>query len=217
MREEIIKLIEQEKLIAIVRGIEANKCIQLAQALYNGGFKLMEITFNQKQPESWDTTAKAITAVAEKFRGRMEVGAGTVLTPGQVDMAANAGAKFIISPDANSNVIRRSRELGLVSIPGVLSPTEITSAWEAGADFVKLFPVTTLGLPYIKAVRAPLNHIPMMAVGGVNEENLKAYLDAGLCGAGIGGNLVNKAWIEAGEFDKITALAKKMVGIAKGE
>ena len=165
--------------------------------------------FNSRILNAMQGTAAGIMIAASFF---------SLLLPAKERLeAANAGAKFIISPDANSNVIRRSRELGLVSIPGVLSPTEITSAWEAGADFVKLFPVTTLGLPYIKAVRAPLNHIPMMAVGGVNEENLKAYLDAGLCGAGIGGNLVNKAWIEAGEFDKITALAKKMVGIAKGE
>lgn len=217
MRERIIDYIKQEKLIAIVRGIEADKCTRLAQALYDGGFRLIEITFNQSAPESWETTAKAIAAVAESFQGRMEVGAGTVLTKEQVEIAAGAGAKFIISPDANPGVIKRSRELGLVSIPGVLSPTEISSAWEAGADFVKIFPVTTLGVPYVKAVRAPLNHIPMLAVGGVNEKNLREFLDAGLCGAGIGGNLVNKNWIEAGEFDKITELAASLVQIAKGQ
>ena len=215
MREKIIQQIKQEKLIAIVRGIEAGKCVRLAQALCDGGFKFIEITFNQKQPETWKTTANAISAVAEQFQGQMEVGAGTVLSTVQVDLAAKSGGKFIISPDANTEVIRHSRELGLVSIPGVLTPTEITSAWEAGADFVKIFPVTTLGLDYIKAIRAPLNHMPMLAVGGVNEKNLRAFLNAGLCGAGIGGNLVNKAWIEAGEYYKITELAAKLVQIAK--
>lgn len=217
MRERIIDYIKQEKLIAIVRGIEAEKCTRLARALYDGGFRMLEITFDQSAPESWETTAKAIAAAEQVFQGRMVLGAGTVLTKAQLEIAAGAGAKFIISPDANPGVIKRSRELGLVSIPGALSPTEICSAWEAGADFVKIFPVNSFGLDYIKAVRAPLNHIPMLAVGGVNEENLGGFLDAGLCGAGIGGKLVNRHWIKAGEFDKISELAARLVQIAKGQ
>ena len=215
-KSKLLDIIRSEKLIAIVRGIEADKCLKVADALYEGGFRLIEITFDQKNPASWATTAEAISAIKAKYAGRMEVGAGTVVSPELVDIAANAGAEFMISPDTNPAVIRRTLELGLVSMPGALTPTEIMTAYNAGADFVKLFPISEMGVKYVKSVRAPISHVPMMAVGGVNEKNLKDYLDAGCCGAGIGGNLVNKQWIANGEFDKITAVAKAMVAIVKG-
>ena len=145
----------------------------------------------------------------------MEVGAGTVTSVELVELAAKAGAKYIISPDTNVDVIRRTRELGLVSLPGALTPSEITTAYNNGADFVKLFPIADMGASYVKAVRAPLGHIDMLAVGGVNDKNLKSFLDAGVCGAGIGGNLVNKAWIAAGEYEKITEIARTYVSIVK--
>ena len=122
---------------------------------------------------------------------------------------------FIISPDCNVDVIRRTRELGMVSMPGVLTPTEIMTAHRAGADYVKLFPVGNLGVSYVKALRAPISHVKLMAVGGVNEGNIADFLAAGVYGVGVGGNLANKKWIEAGEFDKITETAKNMVAIIK--
>ena len=206
MRENVIETIKKEKLIAIVRGIAPEKCLKVAGALYAGGFRLVEITFDQKNPDSWATTAAAIKAV----------GAGTVTSVELVELAASAGAKYIISPDTNIDVIKRTRELGLVSMPGALTPTEILTAYNNGADFVKLFPIANLGPAYVKGVRAPISHVPMMAVGGVNETNLREYLDLGMCGAGIGGNLVNKKWVENGEFEKITEVARTMVSIAKG-
>ncbi len=217
MKDHIIKTIYEEKLIAIVRGIEADKCLKVADALFEGGFRLLEITFDQKKPESWQATAGAIRAVAEKYEGRMEIGAGTVVSVELVELATSAGAKYMISPDANPAVIARTLELGLVSIPGVFSPTEIMAAHNAGAHFIKLFPVSAMSMSYIKAVRSPISHVPMLAVGGVNENNLKSFLDAGAVGAGIGGDLVNKAWVESGEYEKIAELAKKMVAIAKGQ
>ncbi len=211
MRTQTIAAIEKEKVIAIVRGADPQQCMKIAQALYDGGIRLMEITYNQKSPESFRTTADAIDALAKAFEGRMLIGAGTVTTPELVELTAAAGGKFIISPDANASVIRRTRELGLVSIPGALTPTEIMSAHHAGADFVKLFPVAQLGIPYVKAVTAPISHVKLLAVGGVNENNIADYLNAGLYGAGIGGNLANKKWIEAGEYDKITQTARTIV------
>ena len=215
MRDAVLKLIKEEKLIAIVRGIAAEKCVAVADALYEGGFRLMEITFDQKNPDSWKTTCEAITACAKKYEGKMEVGAGTVISVELTEMAHAAGAKFIVSPDTNLDVIKKTLELGMVSLPGALTPSEILTAYNAGADYVKLFPIAEFGTGYVKAVRAPISHVPMLAVGGVNEKNLKDYLDIGICGAGIGGNLVNKAWIEAGEYGKITEVAKAMVKIVK--
>ena len=132
-----------------------------------------------------------------------------------VELTAKAGGAFIISPDTDVAVIKRTRELGLVSMPGALTPSEIKTAHNAGADYVKVFPLGSMGPGYLKAIRAPLSHIKMTAVGGINEKNLKEYLEAGACGAGIGGNLANKKWIENGEFDKITEVAKQLVQVVE--
>ena len=127
----------------------------------------------------------------------------------QVKIAAEAGAEYMISPDTSEAVIKATREAGAVSIPGALTPTEVATAYAYGADFVKLFPAGELGLSYIKAIRAPLAHIPMLAVGGVNENNLGEFLKAGLDGFGIGSNIVDKKLIEKGDFAALTALAKR--------
>ena len=211
MRESIIDLIEKEKIIAIVRGAEPEQCEAVAKALYAGGIRLMEITYDQKRPESWQATANAIGALAREYEGRMFVGAGTVTSPELVELTAKAGGAFIISPDTDVAVIKKTRELGLVSMPGAMTPSEIKTAHNAGADFVKLFPVGSLGAGYLKAVKAPLSHIKIMAVGGVNEENAAEFLKAGAAGLGVGGNLAKKAWIEAGEYDRLTAAAKALV------
>ena len=215
MRDQVIQQIEQEKIIAIVRGVGPEQCMKVADALYAGGIRLMEITYNQKDPASFQATADAISAITKAYEGRMFVGAGTVTTPELVELTAKAGGKFIISPDTNADVIRRTRELDMVSMPGALTPTEIMTAHRAGADYVKLFPAGDLGPNYVKAVRAPISHVKMTAVGGINEKNMADFLKAGVCGFGIGGNLANKAWIEAGEFDKITETARAMVAVVK--
>ena len=138
-------------------------------------------------------------------------GAGTVTTIEMLNLAKEAGAGFIVSPDCNPEVIKATVEAGMVSMPGAMTPTEILTAYRAGADFVKVFPTAGLGSAYIKAVRGPLNHIRLLAVGGVNEKNIADFLAAGCVGAGVGGNLVNKNWIANGEWDKITALAREFV------
>ena len=113
------------------------------------------------------------------------------------------------------NVIRRTVELGMVSMPGAMTPTEIVVAHDAGAEFVKLFPAANLGTDYVKAIRAPLSHIKLLAVGGVSEKNFADFLKVGMVGAGVGGNLANRSWIEAGEFDKITQTARALLSAAR--
>ena len=203
--------IASRKLIAIVRGLPGEQLEGLAKALLAGGITLMEITFNQQKPETWSQTADGIKMLCEKFEGQIIAGAGTVVTQEQLTMAYEAGAKYIISPNTDEDIIRRTKELGLVSLPGALTPSEIVVAHKAGADFVKVFPVGNLGPAYIKAVKAPLSHIQLMAVGGVNEKNADDFMRAGAAGLGVGGNLVNKEWIANGEWDKITALAAEYV------
>lgn len=209
MREKIINAVEKEKIITIVRGIEREKLIPLAEAMYAGGIRLLEITYDAKGLVSDEETARNIEMLREHFEERMYIGAGTVLTEKQVELTQTAGGSFIISPDTYAAVIEKTCMLDMVSMPGALTPTEIQAAFRHGADFVKLFPVTSLGVDYVKAVRAPLSQIKLLAVGGINENNMSDYLKAGITGFGIGSNIVDRNLIMAGDFGKIVALAEK--------
>ncbi len=211
MSKSIIDEILEEKVIAIVRGAEASKCIDIVEALYKGGIRFVEITYNQSKPETWEETAATIGKLHDAFEGRVHIGAGTVTSVKLVEMTAKNHGEYIISPDTNVEVIKKTKELGMVSMPGALTPTEMLTAHNAGADFVKIFPIGNLGPAYVKAVTAPLNHIRFMAVGGVNEKNVAEFMAAGCVGAGIGGNLAKKAWIDAGEYDKLTAAAQEIL------
>ena len=215
MHKKIVEDIENNKIIVILRGIKDDELIPLAEAMYEGGIRLLEITFSAATPESNEKTAENIRKLVSHFGERMQIGAGTVLTEHQVELVKLAGGEFIISPDTNTAVIKKTRELGLVSIPGALTPTEIMAAHTAGADFVKLFPISTFGPGYVKAVKAPLSHVKLLAVGGIDEVNISDYLEAGVSGFGIGSNITNKALIADKRFDGITALAEKYVSAVR--
>ena len=208
MKNDVINLIARHKIIAIVRGIAKEQILPTARALYDGGIRLMEVTFDQTGKIPAAQTQEMISLIAREVEGKICPGAGTVMNAEQVRLAAEAGAQYMISPDTNEEVIRETVRLGLVSIPGALTPTEAAFAHRCGADFVKMFPAGELGLSYIKAVRAPLAHIKMLAVGGVDEKNLMDFINAGLCGVGIGSGIVKKSLIDAGEYDKLTLLAR---------
>jgi 2-dehydro-3-deoxyphosphogluconate aldolase/(4S)-4-hydroxy-2-oxoglutarate aldolase len=210
-KSELIENIKREKLIVIVRGVLRDDLPALADALYSGGVRLMEITFDKSGKTPPHMTAENIRILKEHTRGRMHIGAGTVTTPEEVELVADAGGEFIISPDTCEEVIRRTVELGLVSIPGALTPTEAASAHRFGADFVKLFPVEGLGVSYVKAIRAPLSQISFLAVGGVDLDNIRDYMNTGISGVGIGSAIIDKELIRRGEFEKITALAREYV------
>ena len=215
MKQEICKLVEQEKVIAIVRGVDPDTCLKVAQALYEGGIRLLEVTFPQRNPELFQQTADTIHALKVAFAGKMHIGAGTVLTVEQVELAANAGAEYIISPNVDTDVIRRTLELGLVSMPGALTPSEVMIAHNAGADYVKLFPIGVMGTAYVKAIMAPISHIKMLAVGNISSDNAADYLKAGVVGLGVGGKLVNKDAIAAGDFAKLTKAAEELITAVK--
>jgi len=211
MANAVFDAMLENKAIAIVRGISEEKMIALGQALLDGGISLIEVTYDQRSAEGIENTLRSIRILCEVFGDRLCVGAGTVISPEQVRRAAEAGAKYIISPNVNEGVIRESKALGLVSLPGAMTPSEIESAYEYGADIVKVFPASELGASYIKAVRGPLAHIPMAAVGGVGPKNIGEFMKAGVCCFGFGGNLVNAKSIEAGDFAAITATAKEIM------
>lgn len=202
-------------IVAIIRGFEPDVCLRLAEAYYKGGINMVEVTFNQKYPRTWKDTAAAIKAIKDTFNDSVMVGAGTVLTEEQLKICEDAGGEFMVTPNMNASLIRKCVADGLMAMPGALTPTEAVEAYNAGAKYVKIFPAGILGPGYVKAIMAPLSHIPFLAVGGISPDNVADFIKAGCAGAGVGGNLTNKDWIKAGEWDKITAIARELVNNSK--
>lgn len=215
MAKEVLNRILEGKIIAIVRGIPSEDVVSLAEALVQGGISCIEVTFDQSSEEKAKDTLKAISNIRQALGDRVCVGAGTVMSVDQVDAAVAAGAEYMISPNTNAAVIARTKALGKISIPGAMTPTEVADAYAMGADIVKMFPAGVLGCGYIKAVKAPLKHIPVTAVGGVNPENCADFIRAGAVGVGVGGNLVSPQYVKEGRFQEITAIAKSYVDALK--
>lgn len=202
LQKSVINKIYENKLIVIIRGVSDDKIIPAVGALINGGAKLVEITFDHTNSETLLQAPRQIAAVKECFGNKVEIGAGTVLDCADIFAAQKAGATFMISPNTDEKVIRGTKKLGLVSIPGAYSPTEICNAYNWGADFVKLFPLSKNPEEYIKAVKAPLKHIPMLAVGGVTPENTGTLFSSGVCGIGVGSSIIKAS--EMSDFESET-------------
>ncbi len=212
--QNIIRMIEQEKLIVIARGIAKEKLLPLTEALYAGGVRLLELPFSADQSIPDEEIAARIEMLCKHFDGKMLFGTGTVLNLHQVELTKSCGGCFVISPNTRKEVIEHTKKLGMISIPGALTPTEVEAAHAFGADFVKLFPISDMGVGYVKALRAPLSHIKLLAVGGVNLENLKDYIKAGACGIGIG-SILDRELINAGKFDEIEKFAASYTAALK--
>ena len=186
-------------IITIIRGLSPDCAEKTVEAIHAGGLHLAEITFDQTAPPK--VTADIIRTLSRQFEGKVLIGAGTVMTLEQLHAAYNAGAAYIISPNADSSVIRETKRLGLLSMPGAYTATEVARCYAEGADIVKVFPSDSAGPGYIKALRGPLHHIPLAAVGGVNLDNIRDFFDAGARCVGIGSNIVSKQAVQAGDFD----------------
>lgn len=213
LRNAVIKSIEEEKIIAIIRNPEADTFLSAAQALYRGGIRLAEITFDRSGKIPKMQTAQSISLLKQHFP--IYVGAGTVTSKEELTLAYEAGADFIISPNCDPEIIQLTRKLGLVSIPAAFTPTEIAAAIKAGADFIKLFPADQLSQGYVKAVKAPLSDAKLLAVGGVDKNNIANFLESGFTGVGVGSNLYDKALISHGDWTALEALAKEYVDAIK--
>ena len=210
-RNAVIETLLRSKVLIIMRGYNRDQLMHIGEAVYAGGVCQMEVTFDQLSRTPHEETDRIITALREKFDGRMHVGAGTVMTLEQLHLACDAGAEFIVSPDSYQPVIEETRALGLVSMPGAFSPTEAANAYRWGADFVKLFPNAALGAGYLKDLAAPLSHIRFLAVGGVTLENIAQFAAAGAVGYGVASGIVKRAWVEAGDWAAITRQAKAYI------
>ncbi|RNM29455.1 bifunctional 4-hydroxy-2-oxoglutarate aldolase/2-dehydro-3-deoxy-phosphogluconate aldolase [Absicoccus porci] len=214
IRDEVIQAIEENKIIAITRGIYDEELRKLAKALVDGGIRCFEITFDQTDPNTAETITRNIKMLKKQFGDVLKLGVGTVLTTEQVHIAKEAGAEFIVSPNFNESVVKETLDAGLVSMPGAMTPSEICAADEAGADFIKLFPAGTLGIKYCKDIFAPLHHVKYIATVSVTEETFKQYLDLGFVGAGISSRLVDKKLREEGNYAELTRRAQRFVEIA---
>ena len=215
MRERVIEAVMREKVISIVRAPDPETFPRAIDALYRGGIRLIEVTFDRSGKIPKEKTAEAIAYIRKTYGERMLVGAGTVTSEEDVRIASDAGAAFIISPGFDRRVVEYTRRLGLVSMPAAMTPTEILSAIDAGADFVKLFPQDALSAEYIGAVKAPISDARLIAVGGVNAENTAEILARGFVGVGVGSNLYNKKLINEGRFDELCELARAFVDAAR--
>lgn len=211
MKEQVIDSILKTKVIAIARGYSKDDCLHLAEALYDGGVSLIEFPFSQTDISEQLYTAQVISAIKSEFSGRMMVGAGTVTNTELVRIALDANADFIVSPNTNLSVIQAVKNTDMVSIPGAFTPTEIQCAWDCDADFVKIFPASLLGIDYIKALKAPLSQVRMLAFGGISVSDVANYINAGVCGVGVGNCLHNKELVMSGNWKAITDNAKKIM------
>lgn len=207
VKEQIL----ENKIVAIIRGVDLDHMNDTVGALLKGGINLVELAINHESDASISETLASLKLVKRTYGDKVLLGAGTVLTTDQVKMAVDAGAEYIISPGKDLKVIEATKSLDKISIPGALTPSEITEAYYAGADFIKIFPAGALGIDYIKAVRAPLAHIPLIAVGGVDMDNMTEFLDSGVVGVGIGISLVDTSAVYNENYEKIERLARQYV------
>lgn len=203
-----VEYIKQQRLIVIFRGVDIALVPDLVRAIYAGGARIVETTFDPSDPDTAEKTTEIIRTIYKTMGDRMLVGAGTVVDETYAVAAKEAGARFLLSPDTNPDIIRLTKKLGLLSIPGALTPTEAMIAYRTGTDIVKLFPITKDDLGYLVNITRPLSHIPFLCTGGVNPDTIGSFFTAGACAVGTGISILKPDLIAARDFDGITALTK---------
>ena len=204
-RVENLASIKAGGVVAVLRADSPDNLVHVAQAIGRGGIGAVEITM---------TTPGALEVIgecADRLEDELLLGAGTVLDPETARAAILSGAEYIVTPTLNPDVITLCRRYDKIVIPGALTPTEILTAWECGADIVKVFPATAVGPRYFKDVRAPLPQVDLIPTGGVDLDNAGDFVRAGACAIAVGGNLVDKAAVAAGEWHVLTDTARKYV------
>lgn len=197
------------KIVAVIRAENGDLLVDVAESLLAGGVEVMEVTFTVPR------AARVLEKVADRLGSRILLGAGTVLDTETCRAAILAGAEFIVSPAVNVSVIELCKRYSKVVMPGALTPTEVVTAWQAGADIVKIFPSEITGPKYLKALHGPLPHIRLMPTGGVNLDTAAEFLRCGACALGIGSSLVDPKVVAAGDLKKIENLARQFVQIVK--
>lgn len=197
------------KIVAVIRAENGDLLVDVAESLLAGGVEVMEVTFTVPR------ATRVLEKVADRIGSRILLGAGTVLDSETCRAAILAGAEFIVSPAVNIEVIELCKRYSKPVMPGALTPTEVITAWQAGADIVKIFPSEITGPKYLKALHGPLPHIRLMPTGGVNLDTAAEFLRCGACALGIGSSLVDPKVVASGDLKKIESLARQYVQIVK--
>ena len=214
MKQTILDRILKCRIIVVVRCIKGERLISMGQSLLLGGIDCVEITFDPSGSQSIRDTAAQISLLTTHFGDALCVGAGTVTTREQAEIAASAGAKYIVSPGTIPQVMETAKQHDLVCIPGAMTPTEIFAAKNAGGDIVKLFPASFVGTEYMDAVLPLIGDIPVMASGGISVWNLRAFLDAGCAAVAIGGKLTGELYKPECDFGVFAETVKAYRAIA---
>ncbi|WP_437819961.1 bifunctional 4-hydroxy-2-oxoglutarate aldolase/2-dehydro-3-deoxy-phosphogluconate aldolase [Sorangium sp. So ce1078] len=209
-REQVVRRIEEIGIVPVVRAPSGELAVRAARALRAGGIEVIEITMTVPDALS------VMHEIASRMGGHVLVGAGTVLTADAARGCIEAGAQFIVSPGLNLDVIRAAHDLGKAVFPGGLTPTEVITAWHAGADAVKVFPCSAMGgAKYLRALRAPLPDVRMLPTGGVNLATARDFIEAGAVALGVGGELVDAAALAAGKDEVLTERAREFMSVVR--
>jgi len=204
-KESTLRRVREVGLLAVIRGPSPELTLQMVDALVAGGVLGIEITY------STPNAAEVVKKLDEKFGEKILLGMGTLTETRQVAEAKGAGARFLVSPHLDESLAQAMTSTGLLVMIGALTPTEVMRAHQLGSDIVKLFPGSLGGPAYLKALRGPFPHIPMMPTGGVSQDNIAEWLAAGAVGVGAGSNLCPTALAKEGRFEEITAIAQTFV------
>jgi 2-dehydro-3-deoxyphosphogluconate aldolase/(4S)-4-hydroxy-2-oxoglutarate aldolase len=206
--QEILAFITEVGIVPVVRTQTAEQAIQAVEAIYNGGIRAAEITMTVPG------AVRALEKVADRFGGKIMLGAGTVLDPETARICMLAGAEFFVTPSLRPATIEMVKRYSKVICPGALTPTEVLTAWEAGADVVKVFPCGNVGgAKYIKALKGPFPQIEMIPTGGVNLETAADFLKAGACAVAVGGELVDAKLLKENKYDELTERARQYLAV----
>ena len=205
-KQEVLAALRDGGIVPVIRADSADTALRIVDALVSGGIRTLEITMTV--PDA----IGAIRAVADRFGSSVLLGAGTVTSRALAEGSLDAGAEFLVTPCVVPDVIAVAKERDVAVLPGAMTPTEVFTAWSAGGDIVKIFPASNVGgASYLKALKGPFPQIPLCPTGGVNLQTIGEFVKAGASAVGVGGELVSKAAIDAGDYGKITELAKQYV------
>lgn len=210
-----MEIFRKERFAVIARRIPEKALVPAAEALFSAGVKVLELTFDPSDPETLRNTGRMLSAVRNALP-EMAVGCGTVLNTGMLKAAADAGAEFAVSPVTDAKVIEAAHRAGIAAIPGAYTPNEVMTAYEAGADLVKIFPVLPGEENYVKVIMSPLSHIPFIVTGGVTPDTIGAMLGTGAVAVAAGASILRGDLAEAGDFAAIAELARKHLEVIHG-
>lgn len=208
-RHEDLSRVLNSGIVAVIRSTSSEQLVEVARALYEGGVDVLEVTFTVPR------ALEIIAAVRKALGDKVLLGAGTVLDPETARAAFLAGAEFLVAPTVNLDVIKLGNRYDKLVMPGAFTPTEILTAWEAGAQVIKVFPADIGGPAYLKTLHGPLPQVRLLPTGGVNLGTIADFLKAGACAVGLGGALVEPKAVQAGDMACIKSLAAQYVEIVK--